>query len=164
MVTSKPRPSPNLRVNTSSYDDDFYGWTVEQADLLRAGRTSDADLNNIAEEIETLGRSEAAALRSSFRLIASHLLKFLYKPERAGRSWQVAIVRERINLESCLADNPGLKSRLDALFGAAYADARRLAAVETGLPIQTFPEQPQFSLQDLRSESFMPGSARDNQS
>ncbi len=43
----------------SQYDRDFYAWATEQAGLLRAGRLSEADVEHIAEEIETLGRGSA---------------------------------------------------------------------------------------------------------
>ena len=47
-----------MAVKNSLYDRDFYAWANEQAALLRAGRLADADIENIAEEIETMGRSE----------------------------------------------------------------------------------------------------------
>ncbi len=65
------------------YETDFHGWTDEQARLLRSGRIDSADILNIAEEIEALGRSEARALKSCYRLIAMHLLKAIYQPEKA---------------------------------------------------------------------------------
>ena len=53
------------RKNEASYEEDFYSWAHEQAARLRAGDWQAVDVANVAEEIETLGRSEAAALRSS---------------------------------------------------------------------------------------------------
>lgn len=44
----------------STYEQDFYGWTQEQAALLRAGRLNDLDIENLIEEVETMGRSESA--------------------------------------------------------------------------------------------------------
>ncbi len=139
----------------SLYDGDFYSWTCEQASLLRAGRLRDIDLENIAEEIETLGGSEASALRSSLRLIIVHLLKLQYQPERATNSWRGTIVRERINAERRLIDNPGLKPKLQEFFREAYGDARRIAAAETGLAIETLPAQPAFTLEQVRSDEYM---------
>ncbi|MFZ2871945.1 MAG: DUF29 family protein [Zavarzinia sp.] len=46
--------------NRSLYDRDFYAWANEQAALLRAGKLDKADIANIAEEIESMGRSENA--------------------------------------------------------------------------------------------------------
>ncbi|MDX7952535.1 DUF29 domain-containing protein [Lichenihabitans sp. Uapishka_5] len=141
------------RRNDLSYAEDFYGWSHQQAERLRAGDWTGVDAVNLAEEIETLGRSEAAALRSSLRLVAIHLLKFRYQPQRASRSWRVTVERERINAERSLDENPSLKPRLAELFAQAYADARRLAAAETRLAIATFPVEPPFSLDELRHGS-----------
>lgn len=138
--------------NDLSYDDDFYGWTGEQAARLRAGDWQGVDIDHVAEEIETLGRSEAAALRSSLRLIAMHLLKFRFQPKRASRSWRLTVERERINVETSLDENPSLRPKLPSLFAQAYADARRLAAAETRLPLATFPVSPPFKLEEALSE------------
>ena len=40
------------------YDSDFYAWANQQAQLLRAGHFADADMDLIAEEIETMGKAE----------------------------------------------------------------------------------------------------------
>jgi Domain of unknown function DUF29 len=45
-------------MNQVKYAQDFYGWTQEQARLLREGRFAELDVANVVEEIETLGRSE----------------------------------------------------------------------------------------------------------
>ena len=144
-------------LKSSLYDTDFYSWTREQAALLRAGRFKAIDVANIVEEIETLGRSEASALRSSLRLIAVHVLKLLHQPDNATHSWRGTIVRERINAERRLKDNPGLRPKLRDMFAQSYADARKIASAETGLPIETFPAVPAFTLEQARSEAYMPG-------
>jgi hypothetical protein len=50
-----------MGANSTPYDRDFYAWSREQAALLRDGRLSEADLLNIAEEIDSMGRSESAS-------------------------------------------------------------------------------------------------------
>ena len=62
--------------NATLYDTDFYAWTAEQAALLRAGRLSEADVENIAEEIESMGRSERRELVSRLTVLFVHLLKW----------------------------------------------------------------------------------------
>jgi hypothetical protein len=47
------------------YDRDFHARANQQAALLRAGRLSDADVAHIAEEIESMGRSDKRALVST---------------------------------------------------------------------------------------------------
>lgn len=141
---------PSLR------DTDFYSWTGEQVRLLRAGDLGAIDVDNIAEEIETLGRSEAAALRSSLRLIVMHLLKAIHQPHRASTSWLATIRRERINVERSLKDNPGLKPKLVVLFTEAYEDGREEASNETGLA--QLPVEPELSLNQVRDKAFIPPS------
>jgi hypothetical protein len=73
------------------YEQDFFEWTVQNAQLLRAGRLEEADLEHIAEEIEDMGRSERRELESRLSVLLSHLLKWRFQPSRRGRSWQATI-------------------------------------------------------------------------
>ena len=92
---------------------------------------------------------EAAALRSSLRLIILHLLKLTVQPERATRSWNGTIARKRNNAERTLKENPSLKAKLPALFAEAYEDGRREALAETGLDPALFPDAPAFMLDEV---------------
>lgn len=138
----------------SLHDSDFYSWTCKQVRLLRAGDLRAIDVDNIAEELETLGRSEAAALRSSLRLIVMHLLEAIHQPDKASRSWLATIRRERINVERSLKDNPGLKHKLVVLFMEACEDGREEALNETGLA--HLPEKPELTLEQVRDKAFIP--------
>lgn len=140
----------------SLYDDDFYRWTVEQAELLRQGRLQDADVRNIVEEIETLGRSERRELESAYRLICKHLLKMIYQPDHASRNWLNTIVRERNNVESILDASPSLKAKRSEICANAYRQARKEAAAETGIILVVFPEQPPFTVEEVQDETFVP--------
>ena len=62
------------------YEQDFYAWANEQAALLRAGRLSAADIEHIAEEIESMGKTEKRELVSRFAVLLLHLLKWQYQP------------------------------------------------------------------------------------
>jgi Domain of unknown function DUF29 len=76
------------------YDSDFYVWTQDQAAHLRAKKWPALDVDNLAEEIESLGRSQRKALRSHLRNLLIHLLKWTYQPDQQpqhGRSWRAAI-------------------------------------------------------------------------
>ena len=65
-------------MKNSLYDRDFYAWANEQAGLLRAGRIAEADIENIAEEIETMGRSERRELINRLTVLLLHLLKWQF--------------------------------------------------------------------------------------
>ncbi|WP_158809454.1 DUF29 domain-containing protein [Beijerinckia sp. L45] len=144
MVDAAVKPSVR---NTASalYEADFYAWTQEQAGLLKAGRLDEADLANILEEIETLGRKEVSELRSRYRVLLQHLLKQIYQPEKSSRSWTTTILNQRIEIAQHMEENPSLKAKADTIFLKAYADARKLAASETGLDIGIFPATPPFT-------------------
>ncbi|CAO3412827.1 DUF29 domain-containing protein [Azospirillum argentinense] len=140
--------------NAAAYGDDFYGWTQEQAGLLRAGKLSEVDAENLAEEIESMGRSEADRLRSCLRLILLHLLKWQEQPARRSRSWRNSIQRERDNAALVLEDNPSLTPKLPALFAKAYQLARREAARETDLPVERFSEDSPFTVEQTLDPAF----------
>ena len=125
----------------SIYETDFYGWAHQQAALLRAGRMADADIANIAEEIESLGRSERRELVSRLTVLLQHLLKWQHQPERRSKSWQLSIRNARIDFRKHLAENTSLATpaRLDEAIEDAYRHALADAANETGLDIDVFP-------------------------
>ena len=64
------------------YEDDFFAWTQHQAMVLRSMAVADNrfDRENVAEEIESLGRSERDAVRGQIRRIIEHLLKLSFSP------------------------------------------------------------------------------------
>ena len=142
------------------YEEDFAAWAERQARLLRSRLVHQADLDNIAEELEGLSRSERRELRSCLTLIILHMLKLTYQPERASRSWTNTVHRERRNLERLLQDSPSLNAHLAALFQEAFEDGRYQASKETKLDLRIFPSEPVFSLEQVRDPDFMPvGSA-----
>lgn len=143
-----------------AYGEDLHAWAYRQAELLRSGRLGELDIENVAEEIESLGRSQASALQSSFRLIALHLLKMIHQPERRTEGWRNTIARERIDAEQNLEENPSLKPRRDELFRKGYSQARKLAAIETNLPSRLFPVEPPFGLEQLQDQAYFPGDRR----
>jgi hypothetical protein len=141
---------------TPLYERDVYGWCLEQARLVRAGRVAELDLANLAEELESLGKEQVRALRSSYRVLLLHLLKWRFQRRRRSRSWAATIVRERDAAQERLRENPGLKPRQRALFAEADRSARKEAAAETGLALETFPQACPFTLEQALDESFWP--------
>ncbi|GAB6140859.1 DUF29 domain-containing protein [Methylosoma difficile] len=140
----------------SNYDHDFYSWTQEQAGLLRAGRLSDLDIQNLIEEIETMGRSEKRELQSRLTVLLVHLLKWTYQPERRGRSWTLTIEGQRINFQDVFEDNPGLKPQIEAIFSNAYRLARINASKETGLDRRIFPETCPWTFEQVIDDGYYP--------
>jgi uncharacterized protein DUF29 len=142
---------------TVLYDEDFFQWTSRNARLLRQGRIAEADIEHIAEEIEDMGKDRRNALKGQLRRALLHLLKYQFQPSRRGAGWLKSIISSRIEIQDLLDENPSLKPLLEDLVAAAYPGARRLAAIETGLPIKSFPARCPYSVKQIRSDGFLPG-------
>ena len=100
---------PAMPVKSPLYDRDFFAWSREQADLLRAGKLAEADIEHIAEEIDSMGRTEKRELISRLSVLLLHLLKWRYQPEKRGPSWEASIRVQRNRIADHLDDNPSLK-------------------------------------------------------
>lgn len=143
--------------NAIDYEEDFYAWTVEQARLLRGGDLSAIDVGNIAEEIESLGRSDRRELRSRLTVLLMHLLKWREQPERRSTSWSGTIREQRRQIELVLDDSPSLRPFTIECLPQAYRDAREDPAEEIGLTEPDFPAECPFSLDDVLARDFLPG-------
>jgi hypothetical protein len=142
--------------NRQLYDQDFYAWANEQAGLLREGRLSEADIEHIAEEIESMGKSEKRELVSRLTILLLHLLKWQHQPAFRSPSWRLTLEEQRNQLEDHLADNPSLKSSLGETLVAAYRNAVLGAARETGKDRNVFPVACPWSLEQLMDPDFYP--------
>ena len=143
-------------MSATLYEHDFYAWANEQAALLRAGNLSAADIEHIAEEIESMGKTEKRELVSRLAILLCHLLKWRYQPERRGASWQATIRIQRRDLTHHLIDNPSLKSLRAPAIEDAYGNAVIEASAETGLCEETFPAACPWSFEQLMDEGFWP--------
>ena len=142
--------------NTTLYDSDFFAWAYEQAALLRAGRLTEADIENIAEEIESMGRCEKRELVSRLAVLFVHLLKWRHQPGLQGAFWRRTIEQQRLHLTEHLADNPSLRAKLGEAIASAYGHARIEAENETGLNRSSFPPSCPFSFDDAMNPDFWP--------
>ncbi|MGA9865397.1 MAG: DUF29 domain-containing protein [Acetobacteraceae bacterium] len=140
----------------SKYETDFYGWANEQAGLLRTRRLNEAELDNIAEEIESMGRGEKRELVNRLAVLLAHLLKWQFQPGLRSTSWRLTIIEQRKRLARHLIDNPSLKPSLPEALADAYDLARLTAQRETGLLDNTFPPTCPFSFEQAADEQFWP--------
>ena len=138
------------------YEQDFFEWTARNAELLRAGRFAEADLEHIAEEIEDMGKSERRELESRLSVLLNHLLKWRFQPNRRGRSWQATIRIQRTELLRLLADMPSLRPDLREQLPQVYPTAVERAIAETELPDEAFPPACPFSLDQILDADFFP--------
>jgi hypothetical protein len=143
-------------MNKIAYEADFYGWANEQAALLREGRLRETDIENIAEEIESMGRSEKRELVSRLAVLLTHLLKWRYQPAGRGSSWQASIIVQRDRIADHLLDNPSLRSQIPTALGRAYREAVVVAGDETKLGGAAFPAIIPWSFENVTNPDFWP--------
>jgi hypothetical protein len=129
---------------------------MRQAEALRKRSANEIDWDNVAEEIESLGKSFANELRNRYAVLLAHLLKWMFQPERRSNSWRATIITQRGEIRDHLEEHPGLKPQREALFAKSYRQARGWAASETDLPLEDFPAGNPFSLEQAMDEAFWP--------
>lgn len=141
----------------ASFDEDFALWSSEQAALIRAGRFDRVDLENVAEEIESLGRRDKREIRSRLEVLLSHLLKWEKQPEKRCRSWASSIRDQRGKIHRILRESPSLKSYPATVFAEEYPAAREKASDETTIFLHLFPETCPYTIEQILDTDFLPG-------
>ncbi|EPZ8126431.1 DUF29 domain-containing protein [Yersinia enterocolitica] len=141
---------------TNRHDTDFYGWTQDQADLLRSGRLEQLDISNILKEIESIGNCQQNELESRLEVLFLHLLKWAFQPSHRGRSWQLTIAEQRRKVARRLSKSPSLKRELDEMTTDAYGDAILSAARETGMDEKAFPKSCPWTFDQIMDSDFYP--------
>ncbi len=146
-----------MPAKTTLYDRDFFAWSLEQAKLLRARKLAEADIEHIAEEIDSMGRTEKRELISRLSGFLLHLLKWRYQREKRSLSWEASIRVQRNRLADHLDDNPSLKPLLPQALASAYRDATLEAVAETELAGSTFPDACPWTVEQVLDAGFWPG-------
>lgn len=150
------QPTETTHPTKSLYEADFYRWGIEQATLIRAQKWEELDIENLAEEIESLGKQQRQEVRSRLVVLIGHLLKWEYQPKKRSRSWFRTIRIQRKELGILIRENPSLQPYIPEAIALIHENAVDLAADETGLPYATFPQCP-YSLDQLLDHEFFPG-------
>jgi hypothetical protein len=140
----------------SLYDRDFAQWLATTAKQLRERDHENLDWENLVEEIEAMGRRERQRLTSNLVIVLLHLLKWQYQPEMRSGSWQGSIREHRRRIRRELKDSPSLQPYLLEAFVEAYEDAYPQAADETGLPIEIFPSECLYTIEQVLDNDFLP--------
>ncbi len=139
------------------YEQDFNLWLERQATLLRERRFDELDVDNLVEEVESIGRSDKREVKSRLIVLLKHLLKYQHQADKRTRSWTDTIRDQRRELQLIFEDSPSLlRHHAPSVLSASYARARREASSEAGLPLDTFPEGCPYNLEQILDEDFLP--------
>ena len=140
------------------YEHDFNQWCLDQAQAARDGALDRLDIDNIAEELWSLGASDRRALESQVKRVLEHLLKWTYQPDKRSWSWLTSMNDARDKIDLILDDSPSLARDdvIEKLIQSGYSKAVKSAALETGLKREKFPEACPFTEEQIFASDFPP--------
>jgi hypothetical protein len=133
------------------YEQDETAWLEAMAALAVEGRLAEMDHIHLGEYLSDMARRDRREVFSRLVTLLTHLLKWEHQPDRRGESWLGTIVEQRRELRKLLESGVLWNHALSVL-PEAYADARKQAAAETGLPRDTFPLEAVHDLDTLLAD------------
>ncbi len=142
-------PDIGSRANYPAYGEDYAAWLGAQIQLLGDRQFDQLDLDNLIDEVGSLGRSDFNAFVSAIRIVLMHMLKWDIQTDHRTRSWANSIEGHRDRVVQDLEDSPSYKSRINEAVRKAYRQARYEAAGETRLPLARFPKDCPFTFDDI---------------
>jgi hypothetical protein len=150
-------PDDALRPDAPLYERDFALWAEAQARALAGGRADALDWANLAEEIESLGRSQKREIASRLSVLLAHLLKWAFQPEQRKYGWRATIAEQRGALDDLIETSPSLRGYPETVFDKAWRSALNKAVLDTDLPPSTFPPSCPWTLEQTLDDAFFPG-------
>jgi hypothetical protein len=149
--------------NSSSdlYERDYYAWLRDQVRALRERRIEEVDWDNVAEEIEDLGKSERRGISSHLAKVVEHLLKLEYAhgifSEYNARAWRLSVRSARRQIRKLLNESPSLGPQLEEMLIDAYEDGRLEALRDRRLKEDILPKASPWTLAQVMDDTFLPG-------
>jgi ribosomal protein L29 len=141
-----------LVLTTTLYDQDFYAWTQQQVEILLSGRLEELDIDNLVEEIESLGKQQRQELRNRLGVLLGHLLKCRFQPDARSKSWVATIREQRREIQELLDENPSLKPYLAEAICKSYPKGLDLVDRETPILMSDLPPVCPFSEAEIFDE------------
>jgi hypothetical protein len=141
------------------YDTDYQLWVEQTIAQLKAQDFSQIDLENLIEEIESLGKSDRRSISSYLLRLCEHLLKVKYwesEWDLCFRGWILEINNFRSEIELILQDSPSLRSFVSEAFLPCYQKARKNMLKVIDLPAHFISPEPDFTLEQALDEDWFP--------
>jgi Domain of unknown function DUF29 len=143
--------------NAIAYEEDFVAWLEDQARHARRREFAALDLENIAEELEGMARSDRREIRNRLIVLIIHLLKYQLQSSRRSRSWIATIGEQRRRMLAIVDDSPSLRELPASILGECYAEARSVATEEAGISERRVPEQCPFPIAAVLDRRWLTG-------
>ena len=143
-------------MTTNLYETDFNLWIEQTVKQLKNGQIQDLDIENLIEEVQSIGSNYKREIKSRLIVLIMHLLKYKYQPKKKTKSWISTIITQRNELELVLENSPSLTPFLKENISECYQKARKNAARETKLPLTTFPLECPFTPEHIIDSDYFP--------
>jgi hypothetical protein len=144
-----------VAVKTSrAYEADYYGWIEDQVALLKAGRLSEIDTQNIAEEIKSIAARQYDHLERAARALIYNLLKWDLQPDRRSPSMVLSIDAHRDQITRLLDRNPSLAADVSEAIGDAYLYATYDMMRDSDLPESAFSPECPYDWETVRTREI----------
>jgi hypothetical protein len=138
------------------YEEDYALWAEEQATLLVKHNFPALDIENLVEELRTMGRSERRSIQHRLTVLVSHLLKCLVQPDHKSAHWSATLLEQRTRIAGLLHDSPSLRQHVAKDIVNNYALAVKQAAADTHLPTSSFPAANPFTVEQILDPDYEP--------
>jgi len=146
------------QAKNSLYKTDYNLWVLETVKQLEKQQFEAVDWENLLEEISDLSRREKRKLESLLTRLFEHLLKLKYwqsEVEDNRGHWEAEILNFRKQIKRELKASPSLNQHLLKVWEECYQDGREIAATRSRLPLETFPDTPIASLEQILDENWL---------
>jgi hypothetical protein len=143
--------------NAIAYDADFVAWLEDQARHARRGEIEALDLDNIAEELDGMARSDRREIRNRLIVLLVDLLKYQLQSRRRTSGWLGTIGEQRSRIATVIDDSPSLRGYPASIIDHCYVEARSRTALETRLPDHVIQEQCPFRTEEVLAPRWLPG-------
>ena len=138
------------------YETDVSLGTQAQADLLRARRSDERDLDHLIDEVASVGAGDKREIRNRLTDLITHPLTSNYQPGLRSSSGKGPITEQRAAVAELLAAGPSLRRYPGDVFATSYLTGRRKASEQTGVDVTRFPEQPPVGIEQTPADDYLP--------
>lgn len=148
-----------LEKRNPSPEEDYYAWAINTAKRARARILSEKELDEIAEELEDMAKSERRELKNRLSVLLAHLLKWQCQPDQISRSWQGTITEQRLEIKDLLEENPSLKQEVKNTIEKSYKIGIQKAIQNTKDYAITFPptlEETGWTIEQVLDIEYFP--------
>ncbi len=138
------------------YETDVSLGTQAQADLLRARRSDERDLDHLIDEVASVGAGDKREIRNRLTDLITHLLTSNYQPGLRSSSGKGPITEQRAAVAELLAAGPSLRRYPGDVFATSHLTGRRKASEQTGVDVMRFPEPPPLGIEQTPADDYLP--------